>query len=1139
MTRKLHHSILFIFIFFAACGPKNTTETADITDEPRRFELLKPEQTGIDFVNRLTERADLNIFTYLYIYNGAGVAAGDVNNDGLTDLYFTSNQEKNKLYLNRGNFKFEDITEAAAAGGEFGWTTGVTMADVNADGLLDIYVGMVGGHPGLSGRSILLINKGNDAKGVPLFENEASQYGLDLVGYSTQATFFDYDLDGDLDMYQLRHSVHKNGTFGTRSQLRNIPHPTAGDKLLRNDNGRFTDVTTQAGIFSPVTGYGLGISTGDVNLDGFPDIYIGNDFHEDDFLYLNNGNGTFTEVINEAIRHTSRFTMGTDIADFNNDGLPDIVSLDMLPDDPKILKASAAEDAPDVFQFKLSYGYNYQYSRNNLQLNAGIQRTADGKNMPYFTEMACHAGIYATDWSWSALFSDLDLDGYKDLFISNGIFRRSNDLDYMKFVEVDSVQIKIAGDEVGDDELKLTELMPRIKISNYAYRNDLGRNGKMSFTNVAKAWGMDIPSYSNGTAYADLDNDGDLDLVVNNLEDPAFVYKNLTLDASKPVGKGQHYLNFKFEGNNKNVQGIGARVAFDTKYGRHVAENYPTRGYQSAVEPGIFTGLGDVETVSKVTIIWPGGAFQVLENVKTNQTLHLKQMDANGKINFNILLPQPAIAIPIFADLANVLKFDYKHRENKFVEFNRERLIPNMSSSEGPKLAVGDINGDGLEDFFVGGAKWQAGKIWIQTKTGTFQLTNQPGIATDSLNEDVGAVFFDANGDKALDLVVVSGGNEFREPEMAMQPRLYLNDGKGRFTRLTDAFPGISLNGSCPAVHDLDGDGDVDLFIGGRSVPWNYGLAPRSYLLENDGKGHFTDITATKAPDLQRAGLIKDAIWADMDGDKREDLVIVGEWIPISIFLNKNGYLAPLPIKGSGLEHSAGWWNCARAADFDGDGDMDLLAGNYGLNSKLTASAEHPIEMYVKDLDGNKSLDQLLCYYYHGERQLFASKDELNAQMPSIKKQYLHYKDYAAASLNDVFPPKQLKDALLLQAFQFASCYVENLGNGQFLLHELPETLQLSPMQTFLIRDFNGDGALDALAGGNFYDANPEIGRIDGNYGTLLLGNGKGGFRALPAWESGFHLTGQCRDLAELRTAKGRVVLAARNNERMGVFGVK
>lgn len=1135
---KRHYYILLFLSLLTACGPKKHTETEVSSEEPRRFELLKPQQTGIDFVNRLTERTDLNIFTYLYIYNGAGVAAGDVNNDGLTDLYFTSNQEKNKLYLNRGNFKFEDITETAGAGGEFGWTTGVTMADVNADGMLDIYVSMVGGHPGLSGKNLLLMNKGNDDKGIPLFENEAAQYGLDLVGYSTQAAFFDYDADGDLDMYQLRHSVHKNGTFGTKAQLRNIPHPTAGDKLMRNDNGRFTDVSKDAGIYSPVTGYGLGISVGDVNLDGFPDIYIGNDFHEDDFLYLNNGNGTFTEVLNEAIRHTSRFSMGNDIADFNNDGLPDIITLDMLPDDPKILKASAAEDAPDVFQFKLSYGYNYQYARNNLQLNTGIERTKDGKNMPYFTEMACHAGIYATDWSWSALFSDLDLDGYKDLLISNGIFRRSNDLDYMKFVEIDSIQAKIKGDEIGEKELKMTELMPRIKIPNYAYRNDLGRKGKLSFTNVAAAWGMNIPSYSNGTAYADLDNDGDLDLVINNLEDPAFIYKNLTLDAEKPVGKDQHFLNFKFEGAQKNIQGIGARIVFDTKYGRHIAENYPTKGYQSSVEPGVFLGLGSEEIVPKVTVIWPGGAFQTLENVKTNQTLKLKQTDASGKFDFNTLLPKSA-AQPIFSDISNALKINYKHEENKFIEFNRERLIPNMSSAEGPKLAVGDINGDGLEDLFAGGAKWQPASVWVQTKAGGFQRTTQPSIAADSLNEDVGATFYDANGDKALDLIVVSGGNEFKEQETPMQPRLYLNDGKGRFTRLADAFTGVSFNGSCPATNDFDGDGDLDLFLGGRSVPWNYGLTPRSFLLENDGKGHYTDVTEAKAPALKNPGLVKDAIWADMDGDQRADLVLAGDWMPISIFLNKNGHLAPLPLKDSGLENSAGWWNCARAADFDGDGDLDLMAGNYGQNSKLAASQTQPIEMYVKDLDGNKSLDQLLCYYYHGARQLFTSKDELNAQMPSVRKHYLKYKDYANASLNEIFPEKQLKDALLLQAFQFASCYVENLGNGKFALHELPETVQLSSMQAFLIRDFNGDGALDALAGGNFYDANPAIGRIDGNYGTLLLGNGKGGFSAVPAWESGFRLTGQIRDLAEVRTAKGRVVLVARNNEAMGVFGVK
>lgn len=1126
----------FLVVFFVCSCQKNRsgTETAP-SNEPRRFQLLKPEETGIDFVNRLTERPDLNIFTYLYIYNGAGVAAGDVNNDGLTDLYFTSNQEKNKLYLNRGNFRFEDVTEAAEAGGEFGWTTGVTMADVNADGKLDIYVSMVGGHPGLNGRNLLFINKGNDEKGIPLFENEAARYGLDLVGYSTQAAFFDYDLDGDLDMYQLRHSVHKNGTFGTRAQLRNVPHPTAGDKLLRNDRGRFTDITTQAGIYSPVTGYGLGISTGDVNLDGYPDIYIGNDFHEDDFLYLNNGNGTFREVLNESIRHTSRFTMGTDIADFNNDGLPDIVSLDMLPDDPKILKASAAEDAPDVFQFKLSYGYNYQYARNNLQLNTGFRRDAQGIPVPYFTEMACYAGIYATDWSWSALMTDLDLDGYRDLYISNGIFRRSNDLDYMKFVEVDSVQARISGGEIGDNELKLTELMPRIKIPNYAYRNELGTKGTLTFTNVAKAWGMDIPSYSNGTVYTDLDNDGDLDLVVNNLDDPAFVFKNLTLDAQKPVDADRHYLKIKFAGSEQNPQGIGTKIVFDTRMGRHIAENFPTRGYQSSVEPSVFAGLGDVSAVETLHVIWPDGRFQTLHNVSANQTLQVRYSDAAGKFDYPSLWPA-APATTVFSELTNA-PWKYKHRENKFVEFNRERLIPNMSSAEGPRVTVGDMNGDGLDDVFAGGAKWQAGSLWVQQKNGTFTSLPQPSLEADSLNEDTGSALFDADGDGDADLVVISGGNEFRENEPPMETRLYLNDGKGKFTRSAEAFTEVRVNAACVAPCDFDKDGDMDLFVGGRSVPWNYGLSPRSYLLQNDGKGRFTDITATKAPALVNPGLVKDAVWTNLDGDPYPDLLLAGEWMAISLYKGEQGgSLKAVGTENNGLENTFGWWNCVRTADFDGDGDQDLLYGNYGLNSKIKASAAEPVEMYVKDLDGNKSLDQLLCYHLHGEKLLFATKDELNAQVPSIKKSFLKYRDYAAASLDDVFPPSRLQDALLLRATTFASCYVENLGNWHFVVHPLPETVQLAPLQTALVRDFNGDGHLDALTGGNFYDANPEIGRIDGNYGTLLAGDGKGGFRALPVWESGFHLIGQCRDLQEVRTAKGSWIVAARNNDTFGVF---
>lgn len=1123
----MRHSfwLLATLLAFLQCKhqPK-TTANGSTTAEPKRFELLSAERTGIAFTNKLQETSDLNIFTYLYMYNGAGVAVGDVNNDGLVDIYFTANQDKNKLYLNRGNFKFDDVTEAAEVGGQYGWKTGVTMADVNGDGLLDIYVSQVGAHQGIRGKNQLFINKGPDEKGVPLFEDEADKYGLGQVGYGTQAAFFDYDLDGDLDVFQLRHSVHNNGTFGSKQELRFTPHPTAGDKLLRNDNGRFTDVTQQAGIFSAVIGYGLGVSTGDVNLDGWPDIYVGNDFHEDDYLYLNNGNGTFRESLNDCIGHTSRFSMGTDIADCNNDGLPDIISLDMLPADPLILKSSASEDPMDVFEFKRSYGYNYQYARNNLQLNAGVQRQSKAPNQVLFSEIACAADVYATDWSWSALFCDLDLDGYRDLFISNGIYRRSNDLDYIKFIEADSIQARIKAEEIAERDLEFVKRMPQIKIPNFAYQNQTGRGQGIRFTNQAEAWGMNQPSYSNGTAYADFDNDGDLDLVVNNLEDPAFVYKNLTIDGEKPASTTANFLKIRFEGKAPNRFGIGARILYESTTGRVYAENYTTRGYQSAVAPEMVLGLGTQTTLPNLTVIWPDGVAQTLTNVAANQTLTLKQSDASARFDLANLLPAPMLAKPLFQQINTALP--YTHRENKFVEFNRERLIPHMHATEGPALAVADVNGDGLDDLFAGGAKWQPGALFLQTPTGTFKTFSAPDLVRDSTFEDVDAVFLDADGDGDQDLVVASGGNEYRTGDPNLQPRLYRND-RTAFVRVPEAFDTISVNAGCVAAADYDGDGDQDLFIGGLTQPWSYGLAPRSYILQNDGKGHFRDVTPAQAPNLAHYGLVKDALWADLNGDQRPELVVCGEWTPVSVWAFQNGVFTQM----YGPDTDAGWWFGLAAGDLDGDGDVDIAAGNYGLNSKLTASPEHPVRLYAADFDGNKAIDPLMTYWYGGAERLFATKDELNAQMPSIKKKFLKYRDYAAAKLNHIFDQKQLDGSVKRSAQTFASAWFENKGNGQWTRHDLPMTAQYSVLQSLYIQDLNADGHADVLAVGNFYDVNPELGRYDASYGHVLLGDGKGNFKTPRPYETGFVVKGQCRTMVSLRTKKGICWAVARNAE--------
>jgi enediyne biosynthesis protein E4 len=1140
----MHKLFLFcgIFaLFFSSCKPENTSQNTSETPQstgPTRFEMIKSEVSGVNFVNNLVETPELNVFNYLYFYNGGGAATGDLNGDGLADLMFTSNQEQPKLYLNGGNFKFNDITQAAGIEIEKGWTTGVTFADINADGRLDIYVSRVGGHPGIEGHNLLYINKGVNAAGIPSFSEEAHLYGLELRGYSTQAAFFDYDLDGDLDLYMLRHSVHSNGTFGTKGQLRNVPHPLAGDKLMRNDGppvggkGGFTDVTIKAGIYSAVTGYGLGVVTGDVNLDGLPDIYIGNDFHEDDFLYLNNGNGTFREVLNDAIGHTSRYTMGTDIGDFNNDGLPDILTLDMLPEDPKILKSSAAEEPFDIYEFKLNYGYNHQYARNNLQMNAGILPQKNGQNDVLFTEMSCFAGIYATDWSWSGLFCDLDLDGWRDIYISNGIMRRSNDLDYTKFVEVDSIQMRMHQDGVTAHNLKMIKLMPSIKIPNFAYKN----NGKLGFIDQSAAWGLNQKTFSNGSVYADFDNDGDLDLAVNNLNEVAFVFKNKTIDGGKSMDDKSHFLKFTFKGTGQNPNGIGAKVVYRSASGAFtMQENFPTRGYQSSMEPNqMIIGIGERKVVDSVFVVWPRGEFELLKNVNTDQFIVSIQSSAKGKFDPKILLPKSNRPV-IFADITNSAKLNWKHIDPKFVEFNRERLIPNMNSTEGPKLAIGDANGDGLEDFFVGGGKRQPAKLFFQNKMGDFQSIKIPEIEKDSVCEDIGAQFFDADGDKDVDLVVVSGGNEFKDGNKELQPRLYLNDGKGQFSRKTDAFGDLSFNGGAVAINDFDLDGDADIFFGGRSIPWNYGLAPVSFLMENLGNGVFKNSISQKAPTAEKCGFVKSAIWQDLDKDGWDDLVLAGDWMPISIFWNKKGRLEA--SKNDGLDDSNGWWNCVEHADLDGDGDEDLVAGNYGLNSKMSgASAKNPLRLYAADFDKNQSIDQLLTYNYKGIEILFATKDELQQQIPSIKKKYLDYSAYASAKAADFFGQKALDQSNKWIVKTLASAWIENLGGGKFLLHELPTAAQFSAIQSIRVRDFDGNGKKDLVLVGNYFDANPEIGRLDGNYGTVLLNFGKNDFRALPMSETGLAIKGQCRDLAFLPTKKGDLMLVARNAAAILVY---